>query len=141
MNGDKNFKDFKQALIDANEKKYGGEIRKKYGGVAVEKSNVKLMGLTREQYDEGERLRDTLEKTLVEAFKTGDPSGERAAAACDLHKKWLGLYGHEYTVEYHKNLGEMYADDERFRSYYDRLAPGCAEFFRDAINIYCDGSK
>ena len=34
-------------------------------------------------------------------------------------------------------LGEMYVADERFKAYYDKIAPGCAEFLRDAINIYC----
>jgi len=42
-----------------------------------------------------------------------------------------------YSREYHMGLGEMYAADERFKAYYDKIAPGCAEFLRDAINIYC----
>jgi DNA-binding transcriptional MerR regulator len=34
------------------------------------------------------------------------------------------------------NLGRMYVDDERFRSNYDRVAPGLAEFVRDAMAEY-----
>ncbi|WP_394328176.1 MULTISPECIES: TipAS antibiotic-recognition domain-containing protein [Caldicoprobacter] len=31
---------------------------------------------------------------------------------------------------------EMYVDDERFTAYYDKIAPGCAAFLRDAMRIY-----
>jgi hypothetical protein len=27
---------------------------------------------------------------------------------------------------------------EGFKAYYDKIVSGCAEFLRDAINIYCD---
>jgi DNA-binding transcriptional MerR regulator len=33
-------------------------------------------------------------------------------------------------------LGRMYVDDERFRATYDRVAPGLAEFVRDAMAEY-----
>ncbi len=48
-------------------------------------------------------------------------------------------YGTEVRdKEYHKGLGEMYVADERFRANYDKIALGCTEFLRDAINVYCD---
>ena len=31
----------------------------------------------------------------------------------------------------------MYVADERFKAYYDKIAPDCAEFLRSAIQIYC----
>ena len=31
----------------------------------------------------------------------------------------------------------MYVDDPRFSEYYERIAPGCAVFLRDAVAIYC----
>ena len=34
------------------------------------------------------------------------------------------------------NLGAMYVDDERFRATYDRVAPGVAAYFRDAMAVY-----
>ncbi len=33
-------------------------------------------------------------------------------------------------------LAQMYVDDERFKAYYDKIVPGCAEFLRDAMKIY-----
>lgn len=137
MSDKEKFEGFKQSLIDENEQKYGAEVREKYGDQVVEESNARVKGITKEQYDEGERLLHALEKTLKAAFDTGDPAGELAQEACDLHRQWLCVFYPRYSKEYHKGLGEMYVVDERFRANYDKLAPGCTEFLRDAINIYC----
>jgi len=131
------FDQFKQSLIDENDRQYGAEVREKYGDQAADESNAHLKGLTQEQYDEGERLRLALEETLKAAFDTGDPAGELAQKACDLHRQWLCVFYPKYSKAYHMGLAEMYVADERFRANYDKLAPGCTEFLRDAINIYC----
>jgi len=131
------FEGFKQSLVDDNEQKYGTEIRGKYGNQSVDESNAKVMSLTKEQYDEGEQLRLAIEDALKAAFDTGDPAGELAQKACDLHRQWLSVFYPKYNIDYHRGLGEMYVADDRFRANYDKLAPGCTDFFRDAINIYC----
>jgi len=132
-----NFAGFAQELIDENEQKYGTEIRKHYGDIVVYESSARLKGMTQQQYDEGERLRLLFEETLKAASDSGDPAGELAQKACTLHKQWLRVFNPKYSKNLHKNLGEMYVADERFRANYDRIAPGCAEFLRDAINLYC----
>lgn len=137
MTGHEKFEGFKQALIDENEQEYGQEIRAKYGDEAVDESNAKLKGLTKKQYDEGERLRLEFEDTLKAAFETGDPAGELAQKACDLHRQWLSVFYPRYSKEYHKGLGDMYVADERFKANYEKLGAGCTEFLRDAITIYC----
>ena len=137
MKDQEKFEGFGQRLADENERTYGEEIRKKYGDKAVDESNDKIRGMTREQYEESERLRLQFEQTLKTAFDSGDPAGEAAQKACDLHRQWLCVFYPRYSKEYHRGLAEMYVSDERFRANYDKLAPGCAEFLRDAINIYC----
>jgi len=137
MSDKENFMGFKQTLIDNNERQYGEEIRVKYGDKVVTESNEKIKGLTREQYETGERLRFTFEETLKAAFETGDPAGELAQKACELHKQWLCVFYPRYSREYHIGLSDMYVSDERFKKNYDKIAPGCAEFLRSAIHIYC----
>ena len=137
MSDKEKFEGFKQNLIDENERQYGAEVRAKYGDQAVDDSNAHLKGLTQEQYDEGERLRLALEETLKAAFDVGDPAGESAQKAADLHRQWLCVFYSNYSKEYHMGLGEMYVADDRFRANYDKLAPGCTEFLRDAIKVYC----
>jgi bifunctional DNA-binding transcriptional regulator/antitoxin component of YhaV-PrlF toxin-antitoxin module/predicted DNA-binding protein YlxM (UPF0122 family) len=137
MSDKEKFEGFKQNLIDENERQYGAEVRANYGNQAVDESNANLKGLTQEQYDEGERLRLAMEETLKAAFDIGDPAGELAQKAADLHRQWLCVFYPKYSKEYHMGLGEMYVADERFRANYDKLAPNCTEFLRDAINVYC----
>ena len=137
MSGNEKFEGFKQSFIDENERKYGAEVRGKYGDKIVDESNAHLRGLSQEQRDEGERLRLELEHTLKAAFEIGDPAGALAQRACDLHRQWLCVFYPNYSKDYHKGLGEMYVTDERFGANYDKLASGCTAFFRDAISIYC----
>jgi DNA-binding transcriptional MerR regulator len=138
MSDQEKFEGFKQSLIDENEQKYGAEIRAKYGDTIVEESNAKLKGMSKDQYEEGERLRAEFEETLKAVLDTSDPASETALKACDLHRQWLCIYYPKYNREYHMGLGEMYIADERFKAHYDRIADGCAEFLRDAINAYCE---
>ncbi len=130
------FEGFKQKLIDDNEKQYGKEIREKYGKDAVEKSNSKLKGMSQEQYAAAEKLGADVMETLKDAFATGDPAGELAQKAADLHRQWLSFWWDSYTKEAHAGVAQMYVDDERFTAYYDIEQPGLAVFLRDAVMIY-----
>lgn len=137
MSDKEKFEGFLQKMTDDNERKYGGEIRAKYGDEAVDGSNAKVRNMSREQYEELERLTAELNETLKAAFEQGDPSGELAQKTCELHKKWLCFFWDNYTKEAHMGVTQMYVDDPRFTAYYDKIAVGCAKFLRDAVAIYC----
>ena len=141
MSNKERFEGFKKKMIEENEKKYGKEIREKYGNDTVNRSNEKVMNMTQEHHDEVTALAEQVTVTLAEAFKTGDPAGDLAQKAADLHKQWLCYYWNEYSKEAHAGLAQMYVDDERFTAYYDKEHPGTAEFLRDAIHIYTGSKK
>ncbi len=137
MSDKEKFEGFKKKLVDDNEQKYGKEAREKYGEEAVDRSNAKLMGMSREQHAELEKLTVELNETLKAAFEQGDPAGELAQKACELHKKWLCFFWDGYSKQAHIGVTQMYVDDPRFTAYYDKIAVGCAAFLRDAVLIYC----
>jgi len=141
MTDKEKFEGFKQKLIDDNERKYGKEIRAKYGDDRVDRANQRIKDMTKEQYKEVEKLAQDVLKTLNAAFLTGDPAGELAQKAADLHRQWLSYYWDAYTKEAHAGLAQMYVDDARFRAYYDEKQPGTAAFLRDAILIYTGMKK
>jgi DNA-binding transcriptional MerR regulator len=130
------FAGFKQKMIDDNEKKYGEEIRAKYGDGAVNKANQKILNLTEEQYQEMQKLGAGVLAALKEAYATGDPAGELAQKTADLHRQWLSYTWDSYSKAAHAGLAQMYVDDARFSAYYDQVQSGAAEFLRDAILIY-----
>lgn len=136
MSDKEKFEGFKQNLIDENEKKYGKEIREKYGDKQVEESNMKLKNMTPEQFEAAEKLNEQLFETLKSAMETKDPSGELAQKAARIHREWLSYYWPEYSKEAHAGVAKMYVDDERFAAYYDKTAHGAAVFLRDAVLIY-----
>ncbi|PKM93687.1 MAG: MerR family transcriptional regulator [Firmicutes bacterium HGW-Firmicutes-1] len=141
MTDKEKFEGFKQKIIDENEKQYGEEIRQKYGEDEINKSNQKVKNMTKEQYAEVEKLSVDVMDTLQIAFETGDPAGELAQKAADLHRQWLSYYWNSYSKEAHAGLAQMYVDDERFTAYYDKKQPGTAEFLRDAVFIYTGTSN
>lgn len=111
------FKGFRKKLVDDNEAKYGKEIRQKYGEETVNKSNQKVQGMSQEQYDEVTNLAAEVLETLYAAVKTGDPAGELAQKASDLHRQWLCYYWDSYTKEAHAGVAQMYVDDPRFTAF------------------------
>ena len=123
-----------------NERHYGAlqglnkdETRKKYGENTIDKSNAKIMGMTQEDYNNFKQLEKEIIDTLNLAMDEGDSKGKLAMKACELHKKWLSYTWNFYSKEAHRNLGEMYTQDERFKKYYDDNRKGMAEFLRDAL--------
>ncbi|NLV99815.1 MAG: MerR family transcriptional regulator [Clostridiales bacterium] len=136
MTDKEKFEGFKQKMIQENELKYGREAREKYGNEAVDASNRKLMNMTEEEYAALQKLTNELNETLKAACETGDPGSQLAQKACELHRQWLMFFWGSYSKEAHMGLAQMYVDDERFKAYYDNIAPGCAGFLRDAMRIY-----
>lgn len=130
------FAGFKQKMIEENERKYGEEIRAKYGDEQVDEANKKFMAMNEEQYAGAEKLSAVVMETLHAAMATGDPAGELAQKTADLHRRWLSCYWPQYTPEAHAGLARMYVEDERFTAYYEQKQPGAAVFLRDAILIY-----
>jgi len=136
MTNEEKFAGFKEQMLQENERKYGKEIREKYGKEAVENSYDKLRKMTTEEYKELKELEEKLITTLKAAYAQGDPAGELAQKAAVLHRRWLSFYWPQYTREAHAGIVEMYVNDQRFTDYYDRHQPGLARFLRDAVLVY-----
>ncbi|CAB1246748.1 MerR family transcriptional regulator [Clostridium sp. WLY-B-L2] len=141
MTDSEKFEGFKERLIEGNEKKYGREIREKYGDDTVERSNEKFRNMTENQYREAEKLQSDIMDTLESAFETKNPGGELAQKAADMHRRWLSYFWDSYSKEAHVGVAQMYVDDRRFTAYYDKRKPGMAKFLRDAIFIYTGMKK
>jgi hypothetical protein len=141
MSDKEKFEGFKEKLVEENEKKYGKEVRGKYGDKAVDESNARVMNMSQEDHEKVTALEQEIKQTLGDAFQTGNPAGDDAQKAADLHRQWISFYWGHYSKEAHAGLAKMYVDDERFKAYYDTEQEGMAEFLRDAIHIYTGQKK
>ena len=139
MKDEEKFEAFKQGLVDENEKKYGKEVRERWGDDAADASNAKVMGMSQEQFERTQALEQEIKDALVAAMATGDPAGEEAQRAANLHRRWLSAFWKDgtYSKAAHQGIAEMYVADDRFKAYYEAIAPGAAVFLRDAIRAYC----
>lgn len=130
------FTGFKEKLIEENEQKYGKEIREKYGDDTVNASNIKLRGVSQEDYQAMTQLGEEILLLLEKAYATGDPASDMAKDLAEKHKAWLLYSWTSYSEEAHAGLAEMYVSDERFTAYYDQRVKGGTKFLRDAILTY-----
>lgn len=137
MSDREKFEGLKKEIIAENEKKYGKEIREKYGETAVEESNRKMLNLSKEEYDRMQKLAEQINEKLKQAVRENiDYRSETGKEIALLHKEWLGFSWPSYSAEAHRGLVKMYTADERFRAYYDKEQPGCAEFLKRAVEEY-----
>lgn len=140
MTDQEKFEAFKRRAVDANEARYGREIREKYGDETVDRANASVLALTEEEYVQWTALGEEIKSALARAARAGeDPAGEEGQRIAALHRRWLSYSWESYTPQAHVGLGQMYAADPRFTAYYDGEFPGCAVFLRDAIAAYAGG--
>ena len=134
MSDEKKFEAFKCQIVKETERKYGTEVRAKYGDTQVDGMYARIMGASCERYQEWERLdMEIREKLSAAVLSKADPAGELGKEITALHHRWLIIMGDQYDVQRHRGLAELYVQDKRFTAYYDKEQPGCAQFLRDAV--------
>ena len=139
MRDSEKFEAFKKDIVDQYEKLYGEEAREKYGDSEVDMAVNKVLSLSKEDYEKFQ----TLGKKVMEALKAAviskaSPESETGRSVASLHKEWLGYSWKDYTEQKHKGVVSLYAQDERFKKYYDREQDGCADFLLAAVNFWAE---
>ena len=140
MSDREKFEAFKKEMIQQNEKKYGEEIRKKYGDKTVDEANAAAMKMSMEQYEQWENMGRKILGMLRDAVLFGKkPDSEEGKNIVELHRKW-GFRKEKYDPKKYIGIVSLYTMDERFTQYYDSEVPGCAQFLTDAAILYKDGA-
>ncbi len=139
MTDEEKFEGLKQQWLRENETRYGAQLRSQFGDALVDAANEKYAALTPAQLQNRQALEEEILARLALLVPQGKPESEQAMQLCHLHEQWLRMYWPEgsYSRTAHRELGETYVSDERFRSYYDRHVPGAATYLRDALRLYC----
>jgi len=104
---------------------------------------MKKMGqLTKQEFDDFKAIDKALNEKLAEAVALGQPESDLAQEVCVLHRQWLEVAWPDgyYDKEKHYNLSLMYVQDERFKAYYEKIAPGAAQFLHEALKIYTNNA-
>ncbi|MDA9470843.1 MerR family transcriptional regulator [Enterococcus sp. 5H] len=137
MTDKEKFAGFKQSKLEENEKKYGKEIREKYGEKTIEDSNQKWLNLSEEDFTKMENTEKEMLAALKLVIVSQDFKSDEAKTVFLKHKEWLNYTSLDYSTELHANLGLMYAADERFAAYYnERAGENAAETLNQIIQHF-----
>ena len=93
---------------------------------------------TQGDYLDAQRQGEAIDQRVAELMRAGEAPGSAAVLAviADHHR----MVSAHWTPnrESYRGLGRLYVDDPRFRDRYEAVAPGLAEYYRDAISAYAD---
>ena len=116
---------------------YETEARERWGSTnAYAESRQRVRNMSKAQWSAVKDQGDEATR-LMAGLMDRDPADPEVQAAIARHHAWIENF-YTASAEMYTGLGQMYADDERFRAFYDAYAPDLADFMRDAMAIYAD---
>lgn len=116
---------------------YESEARERWGSTDAYKESRKRVGnMSKAQWNAVKDQGDEATR-LMAGLMGHDPADPDVQAAIARHHAWIENF-YIAPAELYTGLGQMYAEDPRFRGYYDNYAPDLADFMRDAMAIYAD---
>lgn len=116
---------------------YQREANERWGSTpAYAESQQRVRNMSKAQWNAVKDQGDEATRAMA-SLMGHDPASPEVQAAIAKHHAWIENF---YTApaEMYAGLGQMYAEDERFRAYYDKFAPDLADFMRDAMAIYAE---
>ncbi len=133
------FKGFDYDSVKEDQKNYEDEVKERWGDTDAYKESADRTA----KYSQGdwENIMSTQSEYLLELaslFKEGVSADDsRVQIIVNNNRFLIDKYFYSCSKEMFAQLGEMYVADERFKSFYDQIADGLAEYYREAIRFYC----
>lgn len=134
---DQDNNNFFASLFGQQNDDYSQEAKEKWGHTEAFKQaeeKVKKLGIFG-----AIKVAREMDSIMKELAKNSDKGADHQDNQKQVHRLFETLKNFfEPTIELFRNLGEMYAKDQRFAAYFDKYQPGLATFLSHAIRIYCD---
>ena len=97
---------------------------------------------TKEQWQQIKAETDANHAEFVAAMRKGEPAtSERAMAAAEQHRLQIEKWFNAVPYPMHKGMSDLYVTDPRFTKTYEDVAPGLAQYVRDAIHANADRAE
>ena len=112
------------------------EVEERWGDTdAYRESARRTSTYTKQQWLQIKAESSDLSARLAAAMQSGVPAdGEQAMDLAEEARQHITRWFYDCPHEIHRGLGDMYVADPRFRKTYEDVAPGLAEYLRDAIH-------
>ncbi|MEY9843139.1 MerR family transcriptional regulator [Streptacidiphilus sp. MAP5-3] len=106
---------------------------------AWKQSQQRAARYSKEDWVEIKAEGDALNARIAEAIGAGAaPDSEQAMAIAEDHRRHITRRFHDVSFGFHRCMAEMYISDPRFTEYYEKVAPGAAVWFRQAVLANAD---
>ena len=104
----------------------------------VSRSRRHVEGFTRKEVSDRMQLLASLETALARHCREGTPTDAPALSALlDSHRIWVsGMWGRPCPPDAYAGLADLYETHPDFRSRYEQLAPGFADYLPTAMRAY-----
>ena len=114
---------------------YADEAKERWGATdQYQESQRRLARYSKEDIAAAQLDMKAAALLMAAAMQDGHlPSSEEAIAAAHAHRLSISRWWYECSPDMHKALGQMYVADERFKKFYEDIAPGLAQYMCDAI--------
>ena len=118
-----------------DQSKYEEEVKERWGNTeAYQESQRRVKQYTKDDWTRIKQEMESLNQRLADVMKSGKPATDRAATEiAEQHRQHIDRWYYPCSHQMHKGLGDMYVQDPRFAQNYEKVAPGLAQYMRDAI--------
>lgn len=118
---------------------YEAEAEQRWGDTpAWEQSQARTARFSKQDWVRVKESGDELNQRLAREMAAGTaPSSPVAMDLAEEHHRSIEVF-YDCPYPMHRGLGDMYVADERFTAQYDQVAPGLAQWLRDAIHANAD---
>ncbi|HSV67328.1 MAG TPA: MerR family transcriptional regulator [Mycobacteriales bacterium] len=125
---------------DVNPEEYAEEAEQRWGGTdAYEQSRRRTATYTKDDWKRIMAAGADLNRRLARAMSDGvPPDGDRALDLAEEHRLSIDQTYYDCSHQMHRGLADMYLADPRFTAYYEKVAPGLAQWLHDAIHANAD---
>jgi DNA-binding transcriptional MerR regulator len=132
--------DLKELFGDGFKDEYQQEAQERWGDTdAWKQSRSRTSRYTKADWAQVKAEMDATNEAFVAAMNAGEPpTSEAAMAAAEAHRMHIHPRFYDLDHEFHRNLSDMYVTDPRFTKTYEDIAPGLAQYVRDAIHANAD---
>lgn len=131
-------KELKELFDGFDQKQYEEEVQQRWGqSEAYKESARRTAKYTKADWAEIKAEMESIGGDLG-ALVGRDPGEAEVQAVIERHFQQINRRFYTMDATFYRNLGEMYVADHRFTENIDKVKPGLAAFWRDAIAVYCD---
>jgi DNA-binding transcriptional MerR regulator len=116
--------------------RYQKEARQRYDPALVAESERRVRKMSKAQWQALKAEGETVTRALADVMDD-DPTGDVVQALIARHFKMIEQF-YPVSPDVYRGLGQLYVENDEFRTYYERHRLGLAGFMRAAMTHYAD---